>query len=287
MAQARSITLCADDYGYRPGVSAAIRDLARRHRLTATSALVNFPDWPEAAAHVRVLREDADVGLHLNLVEGPPLGAMPELAPNGQLPGIGALARRALLARLPADEIRQEIRRQFEAFRSFAGVLPDFVDGHQHAHALSGIGQILLEVLSEIAPAGAIPVRDPADRLTRIVMRSIGAPKALAVALLTRGFGRRAYGRGVPINDGFSGFYDFSPAADLEAHFRAFLTRCGPRHLIMCHPGREDTTAIDPIAPARQREFDFLGSDAFPRLLARADASLIRFRPLVGLASAH
>jgi predicted glycoside hydrolase/deacetylase ChbG (UPF0249 family) len=271
-----AVVLCADDYGYRPGVSAAIRRLAAAGRLSATSALVTFPDWRDAAAHLGELAGTVDVGLHLNLVEGAPLGPMPRLAPAGRFPTIGMLARMALGGGIDRGEIRDEVRRQVDAFTAAAGRLPDYLDGHQHAHALPGVGAAVLAALAEATGHHAIPVRDPSDRLARVVRRGGAVGKALAIAGLTRGFGRIAHRRGVPINDGFAGVYDFAPTADLDTAFARFLSHRGARHLVMCHPGAGEATD-DPIAAARLRETAYLSSDLFAERLARGGLRLVRF----------
>jgi len=275
-----AFTLSADDYGYRPGVSAAIRRLAFAGRLSATSAIVNGFAFSEAAPFVPALRARIDVGLHLNLVEGRALGPMRRLAPSGLLPPLGDLVRMALTGAIEAQEIRDEVRRQIDAFTRAAGAPPDFLDGHQHAHALPGIGRAVLDALAE-SGLGHIPVRDPSDRLTRLLTRPAPKAKALVIAGLTRGFGRIARRRGVPTNDGFSGVYGFDAADPYALLMTRFLAQPGPRHLVMCHPGDSDDDPLsDPIRPARLREAAFLASSAFDDLLTVAEARLARFTEL-------
>ncbi len=276
------VALCADDYGYRPGVSATIRALVRAERLTATSALVTFPDWAAASAHVAELREKADVGLHLNLVEGPPLGAMPITAGMGQMPTIGALVRRALLGSIDAAEIRGETLRQIEAFERATGRLPDFLDGHQHAHALPGVRDAVLSALTEVDPQRLIVVRDPSDQWQRILRRGVAVPKALAIAALASGFASLLRRTARAHNDGFSGVYDFGLDGDFDGAFRRFIAAPGTRHLVVCHPGMpEDAATVDPIAGARQREARYLAKDSFLETCAQAKVELVRFTTLV------
>lgn len=273
------VALCADDYGYRPGVSAAIRRLAVESRLTATSALVTFPDWGRAAADVTALRATIDVGLHLDLVEGPPLGPMPRLAPAGVPPSIGTLIRRALMGAIDQVEIRDETLRQIEAFERATGHLPDFLDGHQHAHALPGVGVAVLAALERADPARRIAVRDPADRLAHILRRRVGMSKALTIAALTSTFAPLLRESGRPHNVGFSGVYDFAPNTNLDRAFRQFVVAPGARHLIMCHPG-DGEDATDPIGRARTREADYFASARFHATCAEVGVELVRFTAL-------
>ena len=64
--QAKPLVLCADDYAQSAGISQAIRDLAQAGRLSATSAMVLSPRWPEDAAALHALRGRIDVGLHVS-----------------------------------------------------------------------------------------------------------------------------------------------------------------------------------------------------------------------------
>ena len=82
-APLKPLVLCADDYAADAGVTQGVLALVRRGRLTATSAMVLSPQWREDAAPLRELRDQCDVGLHLDFTSdfaraaghGLPLGA--------------------------------------------------------------------------------------------------------------------------------------------------------------------------------------------------------------------
>lgn len=280
------IALCADDYGYRPGVSAAIHRLAQHGRLSATSALVTFPDWARAGAEIDALAARVDVGLHLNFVEGKPLSSARVLAPTGRFQGINRLILMALSHGLPVQEMRDEAFRQADAFVKAAGRLPDFIDGHQHAHALPGICAITADLAVALRPGDPLPVRAPSEKWRRILARRTALAKALSIAVLTKGMEPAASARGVPVNAGFSGIYDFAAVGRLPEVFSSFVRHLGARPLIMCHPGDRDASAeiADPITAARQREADYLASDDFVQLLARENLKLDRFTRLAAIA---
>ena len=279
MVKPTAYVLCADDYGYRPGVSAAIARLARLGRLSATSALVTFASWASAGEELGELSRIIDIGLHLNFVEGPPLGPMPKLAPGGVFPGIGTLVARVYgLGSLDPQEIRSEAMRQVEVFYHAMGRYPDFIDGHQHAHALPIIDAVIANLAAELVPGRPIPVRDPSDALGRIFKRRTAWTKAATIAWLTRGFAAQCQAYHVPINEGFSGVYDLKPCETLGLKFASFFDAPGKRPLIMCHPGDDDGKAeMDPIRAARQAEANLLASDEFARILLNKNASLKRF----------
>jgi hypothetical protein len=156
------------------------------------------------------------------------------------------------------------------------GAPPDFVDGHQHVHALPGVRDSLLDAMAARGWAGKVWTRDSADSLARIFRRGRERRKALTVAALTRGYGAAAKARGFRVNDGFSGFSDFDPNGDYAAAFARYVSAPGRAHLIMCHPGHVDEAlkALDPVVESREAELAFLLSPAFPRALERAGVAL-------------
>ncbi len=268
------LLVCADDFGFGPGVDRAIAELARRGRIGAFSCLTNLPRWPEAGEAAAGLRPHALAGLHLNLTEGAPASrSLAERWPT--LPPLPRLIARAHWRRLPLAAIADEIDAQWRAFERAAGA-PDFIDGHQHVHHLPGIRELVLAR----AVAAGIPVRTtgrvagPGDAFKRWLIERTGG-RALA---------RLARRRGVAGNAVLLGAYGFE--GDYRARMRGWLAAL-PAHgaLLFCHPGQapgaDEADALpDPIAPARQREFAYLGSDAFARDLADAGVTLSRRWPV-------
>lgn len=274
--------LCADDYALSPAVSLGIREALAAARISATAAMTTRPSWPQGAVALAAYADNADIGLHLNLTAGPPLTAMPQLAPGGVLPALRPLLAQAASRRLPESEIRAEIDAQLDAFAAAMGRAPDFVDGHQHVQLLPGVRGWVFAALAKRGLSGKTYLRSGADKLTAIARRATQIPKALFVARLARGFAGEARAQGFAVNEGFAGFSRFDPAADQNAAFTRHLTAPGPRHLVMCHPGYVDAelSALDAVTRAREAELAFLLSDAWPALLARRNAALARFRQL-------
>jgi predicted glycoside hydrolase/deacetylase ChbG (UPF0249 family) len=252
------VILCADDYGISEGVTVGIEELVAAGRLSATSAMVTFPEWPGFGRRLAALRNHVAIGLHLNLTVGSPLGPMPHLAPRGALPAVSRLVRGAWFVN--AQEIEAEVLRQLERFTQHTGVPPDFVDGHQHAHALVGVRDGVLAALARFGGGGSLLVRDPADSLARIRARGLYRFKAAQIALFARGFGAAAQAAGCIVNDGFSGVSGFDPRVDYADEIEAGFTATGPRHLMMCHPGHADATLLarDGVTVRRQDEWSAL-----------------------------
>ena len=242
------LILCADDFGLSPEISRIIAELAAEGRINAISCMAVCAGWARDSAMLRSLPDTIEIGLHLVLTGEPPLTAMPRLAPDGNLPAINQLARSAILKRLPLDEIRSEISAQFDRFIDEHGRPPAFVDGHQHAHVLPGIREIVLAETARRAPDAWL--RNCRDGFAAMMSRPFRG-KALANALHSRGLKRAAARHGLACNDSFGGHYDF--ASDYAPLFPRFLANPGPVHLVMCHPGAGDL-AGDTIAAGRKRE---------------------------------
>lgn len=284
----REFALIADDFALTPAVSAGILDLLAAQRLSGTGAMTNRPAWPAGAAELRAVAPAIDVGLHLNLTLGAPVGPMPLLAPAGTLPPmrtlIGGLARPGF----PIGEIEAEIGRQLDAFADRLGRMPDFVDGHQHVHVLPRIrGALFRALAARLSPDGGRRpwIRDPFDTPGRILVRGVAVSKAQLIAGLSAGFARAARRSGFRTNHGFAGVSPFDPGADYAAEFRRYLVAPGRAHLVMCHPGRDgdaDLAGLDPVVDSRPREWAYLGSPRFCEHLAQDGFAIGRLGRMIG-----
>src|SRR5262249_32399449 len=189
------IILNADDYGLSYSVNAGIEELAYARRISAASALVTGPNWPQCAARIIELRKHIAVGLHINLTLGRPLGIMPGLARSGTFPQIGRLIISSLCNRIDAQEVAAEVSRQIARFQDYTGHTPDIVDGHQHVHVLPGVRAGFLQAVAENLPG--VLVRNPSDKNLSIFVRRKCVGKALILKTLALGFGSAVRGTGL------------------------------------------------------------------------------------------
>jgi predicted glycoside hydrolase/deacetylase ChbG (UPF0249 family) len=265
----RRIWLVADDYGISPAVSAAIRDLIARRRLSATSVMTVAPSFSEseAKALLDVASARAAIGLHVTLT-GPFKPLTRDFAPlrDGAFPKLAVMAGRALARRLAAALLEAEILRQFEAFHDAFRRAPDYVDGHQHIHVFPQIGEALLRAVRTVAPQAWVRQcgRAPA------APRSLADPKGLILDALSARFRRFAQAQSVHTNPAFAGTYSFNPNADFAKLFPEFLRGLPDGGVIMCHPGKVDDELrrLDPLTGLRECEYAYLLGRDFVHVLA-------------------
>lgn len=265
-AGARNILLIADDFAISEGVSEGIGQLGRAHRISGTGALVTLERWSRDGIELANLRHDIAIGLHINLTLGAPLGPMPKLAPNDTLPAIGNLIQKAVSRRLDCAEMEAEIGRQLARFADVTGHRPDFIDGHQHVHALPVIRDALIRAITTFYRDAAHKplVRVPSDKLRALLMRPRARSKAMLLSALSAGFRNALVAAELPANDSFAGVTGFSSSdEDVRRDFSAALNGAASLHLVMCHPGRpsDELAALDPITTRRAVELDVLNHD--------------------------
>lgn len=273
-----TLAICADDFALSPGVSAGIVELIEAGRLSATSCMVAQPFWPAHAPMARAVADRADIGLHLTLTDQQPLGSMPRLAPDGRLPPVGTLIRRAYTGALDAAEIGAEIERQLDRFEEHFGAPPAHVDGHQHVHLLPVIRARLLAALARRYPGRMPWLRHTGEAPDRIVRRGVAVAKSLFLGVLATGLQRQAARHGMACSHSFRGIYGFEADADYARLFAAFLAPPVDGALLMVHPAQADRELgrFDPVVEPRWREREFLASTPCGDLLAAAGARVAR-----------
>ena len=169
--------LCADDYGFRADIDAAILELCGSGRLSAVSCLAALERCqPAALEQLRAHESRVDIGLHLCLADEtlprPDWAAIGSLPPC--FPAYGVYLRRSLSRRINTREAAAQVSAQYALFLKKCGRRPDFIDGHLYVHQLPGVRQAL------IAFALSLPANcRPYIRNTRPPLRRLGAAASL------------------------------------------------------------------------------------------------------------
>jgi predicted glycoside hydrolase/deacetylase ChbG (UPF0249 family) len=262
-----TLILCADDFAQNKEISEGILDLAHQNRLSAISCMTQMPLWPELAPRLIELK-NTQCGLHFNLTH--------------EQKSLGYWLIHSQLRHINRDFIRDTFNEQCDAFEKHLKRAPDFIDGHQHVHALPIIRDVLIEVMKE-RYANSLPWL----RNLNPIPNQKKSLKEYILHFATRGFSDLLIKHQIPHNRYFGGIYSLKPEADFKALLEGWIQaatkisslraqRSNPEldeneHctgllryarnddvLIMCHPGLESRDEGDPIRKARVREYEVL-----------------------------
>ncbi len=251
--------VCADDYGLRPDIDAAILDLCQRSRLSAVSCMVSLQRCePALLKQLFLLPVGIDVGLHLCFTrEGVPWSAGAQEA-MAAAPCYRTLLNRALTGRLDASTLQRQIEIQHRLFVEKTGRPPAHIDGHLHAHQLPGIREALLQFVLSL-PAHERPyVRNTALPLKSQLRHRLPIAKAFVIGRFGKTWHQKLARAGLPTNNGFVGIYDFRKWHEFPRYVRRFVTcLAGDRNgMLVVHPGRDENW--------RKQEYTTLREFTFP-----------------------
>jgi predicted glycoside hydrolase/deacetylase ChbG (UPF0249 family) len=244
MTECRRLIVCADDFPLDAGVRDAVFELVEQRRISAVSCLTDTKLWPSAGEMLSKLPGNIAIGLHFNLTE----------LPNNEGNSIYGWILRALAGAIDQQVVRDELQRQWDAFCVATGRPPDFIDGHQHVHALPGIAEVVARFACRAGTSQSIPIR----AVTHFFGRTDAPWKRRIISGLAR-LGSRNLTGSQPLNTAFSGDYSLSATADYPALFENWLSNAPDRGLIMCHPSCQSMRG-QAHAAARKQEYDLLRS---------------------------
>ena len=259
MQLSKKIIINADDFAQSAAIDDAIIDLAERRIIHSTSALVLSPRWKASASKLANLPIQA--GLHLDLTSH----FSHQVDCYSPLPRLIAAA---YTSRLKIKHLESIIELQWDMFSERLGRMPDFIDGHQHIHQLPIVRDALFSVIAKKG-WGQLP-----ENWLRIcqanhwhgfkaqLISALGAKKMLQLA--------RDYG--IRTNSDFAGVYDFDSHRNLNVLWQDWLNNLqGNFPVIMCHVAKiqqlNPVGNTDPIYKARLREYAWLSSPEFKKLL--------------------
>ena len=156
----RALVVTADDGGLTELGDRDILACVAMRTVRAVSLIVTGPTWRDLAR--RLIAEGVDVGLHLNLTDGPSLTGGASLltdASGAFCLTKDALHRAARTGALPLQAIADEVSAQWRALCDVAA--PRFVNGHNHIHVCRVVQQALDQVLPEERPWIRVPRHGP------------------------------------------------------------------------------------------------------------------------------
>ena len=257
----KDIILCADDFAQNEAVSEGILLLGTKNKINAISCLVNFPLWPEAHQELHRLKNTHYIGLHFNLSFGHALSAQWQSQHGQQFTGLASLLKKSYFRQLNSTAVEAEILAQLDAFTNATGMLPDFIDGHQHVHQLPIIRDLWLH-LYRFRKLNFF-FRSTSNGWSDFVSIK-GFPKQQLIPLLGGiTFKHRLKKESIPTNTSFAGIYTLNQGANYRDYFKHFLATSQHEGLIMCHPGMPSTDSSDPQYQNRHYELEYFMSDQY------------------------
>ena len=267
MNSLRKLILNADDYGACPEVNLAVEQAAKTGILGGVSVLANGNCWEHGADFLRD-KPHLDPGVHLNVVEGRPVSAAPQVevltGMDGLFLGIDRLLKRWVLRPMAVTRaVEIEWRAQIERLMR-SGVWLKHADSHQHAHAFPLGYRCAVKLCREYRIPG---IRHPQEANSGRFRRTgaLALNSSLAVS--------RAVARGAELfhNDHFLGFkraggYGMPELLDDLESIPNGLTEIG------LHPSIEDGVPYPHLAG--RREYDALMDDSLPDCIKRLGIEL-------------
>lgn len=268
----RRLIVNADDFGIHPARNRGVAEAVRAGVVTSVSMIANLEGFDDAVALLATL-PPVDVGLHLNLSEGRPLGTacVTLVGEDGLFLGKLEARRRAAEGLLAATEVEEEVSAQVARLRA-AGVAPTHVDGHQHVHAFGPVAEAVARAARRLGVRWTRVPSEPEEL-------SSGLPperRAQIDDYRRHSEGARAglVAAGLRIADHFRGL---ALSGRMTPEGLAALVRTLPEGVteLMVHPGRCcEGAAFD--GADREAELSALLSPEFRGALAEGGVELVR-----------
>ena len=274
----KHLILNADDFAFNAAVSRGIVTLAQKCRLTATSAMTLSPRWATDAPALAELRDQIDVGLHLDWTS-------PFAVADGHGKSLPKAMLQAVFGGSNIEAAKVVIERQLDVFEQVWKAPPSHIDGHQHVHQFKGIRDALVDIMAK-RYQGVPNDQKPYLRISKGSSGWLNVKAKVIATLNSNAIKNIAIKANITPARGLFGIYNFKGTeADFAKLMGQWLLAASDHTIIMCHPaqgGLEALDANDDIAQARQREFNYLASDVFLQTLDTAQVSL---KPLLSVKS--
>jgi len=269
MITKKNLSICADDFGITQKINKAIIDLIKAERITETSCIVLAKEFESGAKDLVKYKNKIGIGVHLTLTDFKPLTKISSLIVNSKMVNIKNLLFKSINRNYSKDEITKEINFQLDEFEKIMGFSPNFIDGHHHVQQLPLIREILIKILQKRYPNNLPWIRNTYENLIKILKRKISILKTISLSVMGNKMKKLTESNSIKSNDGFSGVYNFLIKEKYEYIFKNFIEDINNNHLVMVHPGVSDEilSKIDNVTISRDKEYDFLLSDNFIKIL--------------------
>lgn len=137
----KRMIITADDYGMCQSTNDAIEACLAANTIHATCVMMNMSAYKDMVS-LKTRFPWVSLGIHWTLTQGPPVlpvSRIPSLiGVNDEFHSKSQFKRRWLSKKIKEDEIKAELRAQFDRFFDAAG-MPDFWCTHQDIHIFPGL----------------------------------------------------------------------------------------------------------------------------------------------------
>jgi chitin disaccharide deacetylase len=262
----RTLVVNADDLGLTVGVNNGIFDAHERGILTSASLMASAPGAADAIRRASI-RPTLGIGVHLTLVDGPPM-LPPDRVPtlvqdDGRFhPSWRPFIVACLLGRVSMAEVERELTAQIEYVISH-GIPPTHLDAHKHVHLFPPVFEITVRLAERFRiPVIRVPYEQSLADLPMFAWAHHDRRLAASRGILTPQFVGRAM-TGVMTEETLS---------------RA-IRRLRPGHTeLMVHPGYVDDALRQMptrLLASRETEVALLTSRAIGQLIAAENIHLV------------
>jgi predicted glycoside hydrolase/deacetylase ChbG (UPF0249 family) len=272
----RKLIVNADDFGFTPAVTAGILEAHAAGTITATSMMVRCAGWEDGVRQAKAT-PGLEVGLHLNLLVGAPLAAVPSLTNRrtGRFLPLAVIVAKALARRIDRGEVTAECEAQLMALGN-AGIGCSHIDSHRHTHALP----VIRSAVAAVAARRKLPLRRPLESHVRAMF---SPASQIHRALIGAAWWAGSIGaQHTHAADRFIGV-SLQGGRGFAARLRSAINHLAPGTTeLMVHPGHVDgaLAAADGYTWQREAELAALLSGEFRERLRRDDIVLTGFRAL-------
>lgn len=273
----RYLIVNADDFGLNREVNAGIVHAFKNGVVTSASLLVNREGFADALEKIKE-NPDLDIGLHLNIFRGKPIGKLNYLVrKDGNMAGnilffLWKVIRNKKMAR---REIQQEFEEQIKKARG-KGVKISHLDTEKHIHMFSFAFKIVVELAKKYDIKA---VRFPFEEKWALRLPML---RQLPKLFFGKFFCRINKSKELLKSSGLKSpnrFYGVSLSGNYtEKNFLKFLTKInfGISEL-SCHPGLTISQTSYYMDKFRQKELDVLCSENVKKFLSEKEIILADF----------
>jgi len=155
------VILNSDDFGISDGVNRGVIEAHLNGVLSSTCTMTNIPSAGDGIQQAQAKAPKLGVGLHLTLSFGKPVLSPDQVPSLVDSEGQFSQSYGGLMEKLPTfagDELRAEVKAQFDRFVELAGTTPTHIDSH---HRGAYLHPASFDAMCQLCAEHDLPMRRP------------------------------------------------------------------------------------------------------------------------------